>query len=514
MKAILLAAGIGSRLHPLTQNKPKTLVKVNGVPILKRAVEALLKNGIRDIVICCGCGADQLVEYCSRTFPGTPISFVHNERYAATNNMYSLFLARGHLTDDTLILNGDVVFEEGIAAALRDKPGNWVAVEKGRYREESMKVTVREGHIRSISKKIPPEAAYGCSLDIYKFGKESLPALVREMEKIIVGGKDLNQWTEVMLDRLFQTDELAARPLDINPARWYEIDDLADLSLAEIAMNPAVERLAEKKLFIVDGDGTLFIGSRPLPGAREFLDRLAALGKKYYLMTNNSSKSRRRHYEELKALGFPLAEDQVLVSTEAAALFLKESGMKRIFWAANREVAASLEAEGFVYDDQRPQALLLTYDTEITYAKLQRLVELVRAGIPYFATHPDQVCPAPQGALPDIGCFIDLVRSVTGASPARIFGKPEPAFLEPVLKRHGIPASETVVVGDRLYTDIRLARNAGAVPVLVLSGETTRILYEESELQADVVAPGLEVLLPFFTPDARPGAVSGTRAKA
>ncbi len=141
---------------------------------------------------------------------------------------------------------------------------------------------------------------------------------------------------------------------------------------------------------------------------------------------------------------------------------------------------------------------MLTYDDEITYEKLVKLIYFIRKGIPYYATHSDLVCPTPEGSIPDIGCYINLVETVTKIKPNKIFGKPELSFIKSILDKHGLVESDAVVIGDRLYTDIELAEDSEIISVLVLSGETKRDFYEFSKIKADIVVPSLEELKDYL----------------
>jgi len=142
--------------------------------------------------------------------------------------------------------------------------------------------------------------------------------------------------------------------------------------------------------------------------------------------------------------------------------------------------------------------VLLTYDTEITYAKLLALVDHLRRGVPYYATHVDLVCPTPDGPVPDIGTTMQTIETTLGVRPLRTFGKPSHAFVQPVLDRLGMTFADAVVVGDRLYTDLELARGTEMLSVLVLTGETTREAHDASAVKADIVVPDLGALLPWL----------------
>lgn len=233
MKAIILAAGIGSRLKPLTNAKPKTLVRVNNKPIISYILDSLYINGIKDIVICIGYRSSQIIGYCKDNYPFLTFTFIQNDQFQDTNNMYSLYLARKFLNDDLILMNADLVFDNQIIKRIVSQTDTCVAVDRGCYMEESMKVIVFNGIITRISKKIDKSSSYGCSIDIYKINKIDSFKLLQEIERIVNVDNNKNQWTEVALDNLFYSKKIKARPFDIKNSIWCEIDDHSDLERAE-----------------------------------------------------------------------------------------------------------------------------------------------------------------------------------------------------------------------------------------------------------------------------------------
>lgn len=137
----------------------------------------------------------------------------------------------------------------------------------------------------------------------------------------------------------------------------------------------------------------------------------------------------------------------------------------------------------------------MTYDTELTYRKIETVTRLIHQGIPYFATHADLVCPTEAGDIPDIGLIINMLEVTTNVKPLKIFGKPSPDFIDYTLRKHHLQRSDAVIIGDRLYTDIFLANTAGIMSILVLTGETTRDTYSDSEINADIVVDNLSKLV-------------------
>lgn len=232
MRAIILAAGLGTRLRPITNEVPKCMVSVNGICIIDKQINNLHKAGVNDIVVVGGYKAEILKKHLER-YEG--ITFVNNYRYAETNNMYSLYLALKHIGDsEFLLMNSDVYFDASIIEGLlgRNTEGkSLIACDSSSYLEESMKITIDEsGKIKHISKKITENEYYAVSIDVYKLNSDAVNTLSKEVCDTIEVKKDENSWTEVALDAIF--DRTAFVPFVIR-GRWFEIDNHADLQRAE-----------------------------------------------------------------------------------------------------------------------------------------------------------------------------------------------------------------------------------------------------------------------------------------
>jgi HAD superfamily hydrolase (TIGR01450 family) len=175
-------------------------------------------------------------------------------------------------------------------------------------------------------------------------------------------------------------------------------------------------------------------------------------------------------------------------------MYLRRQGFRRLFVMGTSAFVGELEDAGFSLDDESPDCVVLGFDTSLTYAKLERATLLLRRGVPFIATHPDLVCPTEYGFIPDCGSMIALLRAASGVDPV-IVGKPEPALLQMALERLRLPPSRVAMVGDRLYTDMAMARRAGTRAILVLSGETTvDMLRTASDISADLVVADLGAL--------------------
>jgi HAD superfamily hydrolase (TIGR01450 family) len=251
----------------------------------------------------------------------------------------------------------------------------------------------------------------------------------------------------------------------------------------------------KKKIVFFDGDGTLYLGKKILPGAIDLLKRLKENKIRTVICTNNSSKTPSQYFNQLKTMGFSIDKNDILISIQPALHFLKEKKWMTLYVAANHDVERYIEDEGFTITTNNPNAVLLTYDTEIAYTKIITLTRLIQEGIPYFATHTDWVCPTENGPLPDIGTFIAMLEHATNQRPHRVFGKPKLDMIIPHLEQENIRLDEAVMIGDRLYTDIAMGVENTLTTILTLTGETTSIAYERQSIRASLVVECLEECL-------------------
>lgn len=234
MKALILAAGLGTRLYPLTNDRPKAMVTVNGKPILFKQIDNLLENGITDITIVAGYKADILKKKVFSNYSG--INIIESKDYAVTNNMYSAYLGmktmfKNGTWEPFLMMNADVFFDASIIAELiKDERENLIVVDIGTYNEESMKVIKRDERISKISKQIAIEDARGCSIDVYKFGIEGGRAFGSQCTKYIEEKKELQRWSEVALNDIL--NDVTFHECQLK-GRWIEIDNHEDLLMGE-----------------------------------------------------------------------------------------------------------------------------------------------------------------------------------------------------------------------------------------------------------------------------------------
>lgn len=234
------------------------------------------------------------------------------------------------------------------------------------------------------------------------------------------------------------------------------------------------------RLFLLDMDGTLNLGDAPLPGAVAFVEYLRDSGRDFIYLTNNSSRAGADYVERMSGMGFPCTMENVFTSGMATGLYLQEKYPGRpVHLVGTRAFARELESYGVELAYTEESLVVVGFDRELDYAKLEKAVHLLRRGAAFIAANPDWVCPMPgDEALPDCGSICALLTAASGREPLYI-GKPNRNMVDLLAKQRGLENRQIACVGDRLYTDIAVAQNAGAVSVLVLSGETTAEMLEK-----------------------------------
>ncbi len=256
-----------------------------------------------------------------------------------------------------------------------------------------------------------------------------------------------------------------------------------------------MRKLNDCRLFLLDMDGTLYLGDKILDGAIDFVKGLGEKGRKYIYLTNNSSRAGEDYIHRLRGLGFPCERENVFTSGMATAMYLNEHHPgARVCLVGTAAFRRELESYGVCVSDGEADVVVAGFDTELVYSKLDRAVHFLRRGAPFIAANPDWVCPMPgDEVLPDCGSICAMLTAASGAEPLYI-GKPNRNMVDIISKQTGIANEHICCVGDRLYTDIAVAVNAAAVSVLVLSGETDEAMLRESEVRPDYVFSGVKEL--------------------
>ena len=244
--------------------------------------------------------------------------------------------------------------------------------------------------------------------------------------------------------------------------------------------------------------GALYLGDRLFPGVRELLSAIRARGGQYRFLTNNSSRSVAAYVEKFTRLGIATEAADFLTSVDALIHYLREHGGedRRYYVCGTESMKSQLRAAGFTVAERREDAnaLLMGFDTELTFQKLEDACILLGQGIPYLATNPDWVCPTAYGFVPDCGSVCEMLWRATSRRPI-VIGKPEPLMPQFAMLEASVSAQETLLVGDRIYTDIASGANAGIDTLLVLSGETKEEDLPTADPQPTFVLPDVAALL-------------------
>ena len=255
--------------------------------------------------------------------------------------------------------------------------------------------------------------------------------------------------------------------------------------------------LSQKRFFLLDMDGTIYLDESLFPGTLPLLDYVRETGGKYLFLTNNSSRSVETYIEKLARLGVPAEPDDFLTSTSALIEDLKHRPPYRLCYAFGTAAFRQQLTDGGINVTDRlsdeVDCLLIGFDTELTFQKLEDACILLNRGVDFIATNPDWVCPTWYGSVPDCGSVCEMLYRATGRRP-RVIGKPQPAMALLAMEKWGYPKEQTMLVGDRLYTDIACGVNAGIDTAFVLSGEGTPADLETSEVRPTYVFDDIAAL--------------------
>ena len=246
------------------------------------------------------------------------------------------------------------------------------------------------------------------------------------------------------------------------------------------------------KCFILDMDGTIYLGNELFPFTKDFLKKVEDTGREYYFFTNNSSKSQQAYIEKLARLGIQIKKEQMMISSHVIIKYLKEYyDKKSIYVVGTPSLIQEFESFDMNLTEEDPDIVVLGFDTTLTYEKLSKACHYIRNGCTYFGINPDWNCPMEGGTfIPDCGSMAKLIEASTGKFP-EFFGKPSKHTLDYIIKETGYQPEEIAIVGDRLYTDIAVADGSDVTSILVLSGESTREDVEKSDVKPDVVVENL-----------------------
>ena len=259
--------------------------------------------------------------------------------------------------------------------------------------------------------------------------------------------------------------------------------------------------LKNKKLWLFDMDGTVYLGNNLFEGVIELLSAIEKNGGKYIFITNNSSKGKRDYVTKVNKMGIKATEENFYTSVDASISLLKERlGDKLIYAQGTKSFIDNLKGSGLNITteyDEGAECVIVGFDMELNMEKLTNTCKTLLKDVPYYATNPDWVCPTEFGYIPDCGSMCFGIEKATGKKPFFI-GKPNPTMIEEIMKKEGVCKEDVVVLGDRLYTDIASGVNAGVDTVFVLSGEGTIKDYEESEAKSTFVLNHVKEINPLL----------------
>ena len=257
-------------------------------------------------------------------------------------------------------------------------------------------------------------------------------------------------------------------------------------------MNSSV--FEKTKYFIIDMDGTFYLGGEIIEGADRFIDKALATGRDFRFFTNNSSNNVEVCCEKLKKMGYPVSEDKVIISSHVTIDYLnKNHADERVYLLGNERLTNDFIKGGINLVDDEPDVVVLGFDTTLTYEKINKAANYIAGGAVYIATHPDLNCPMANGFMPDTGSMIEMFAASTGKRPL-VMGKPMTHTVDYITSLLGCEREEIAFIGDRLATDIAIGADHGIPCALVLTGVTTKEEYATAGIPASVVVDSLEAL--------------------
>jgi len=350
--------------------------------------------------------------------------------------------------------------------------------------------------IRETIETLLPDVAFA-EETMKKLGAAYRPVQVGIDKKTVLNsliyGKELRTRYTVlqMLWDLGELNEFAEKTTEYMTA-----DEAKDL-----CTDPEIirEKLKKVKCFVLDMDGTFYLSDRLLDGSIDFINKVIEKNKVYRFYTNNSSKNAALYEEKLRKMNCPEHFGNVLISNEVLINYLKKNTeFKRFFVLGTDYLKEDFVKAGFIIDEENPEAVIVGFDTTLSYDRLTVACNLIKNGIPTFGVNMDYVCPLDEGGfLPDCGSIGKLILASTGVE-LEFFGKPSRHTLEYILEKTGYREDEIAFVGDRLYTDIAIGLGTEALTILVLSGETTPEMLLTAKENPDIVCTGLSALTPLL----------------
>ena len=253
----------------------------------------------------------------------------------------------------------------------------------------------------------------------------------------------------------------------------------------------------KKKLYLLDMDGTLYLDDYLFEGSKRFLKLVTDNGGHYVFLTNNSSKGVDAYIEKMHKLGIVTCADDYVTSVDATIAYLqKYHEGKLCYILGTKSFYEQLTSAGINTTQERSDdvdVLVMGFDTELTFKKLEDACILLKKDIPYIAANPDWVCPTAYGYVPDCGSVALMLKNATGKWP-KFIGKPGTAMIDLAIEKFNSTPAESVLIGDRVYTDIAAGNNAGIDTIMVLSGEGTVKETEERKIFPTIILDHIGVV--------------------
>lgn len=443
-----------------------------------------------------------------------------NTNNTLSHPLYPLHFALQTITNPsspTIILSGDIIYDHSIINGLTsDSRSDLIAVDSTLSSlDGSIIVEFNNDAIIGLSSSLTDHSSsssFGVSLDLFKLSPSSFLSLKSRLNQLFSSGLDSPSKSfsiYSVLDTLIQTNDYPCGVYDIANYPWLSITSPDDLQLAEIVFHKDLDisPILSKKAFIFDLDGTLILDHQPLDGSIAFLKFLRDLHKHVILLSNNSSRGiNQTRQQAADILGLSFTEDEVFTSTHATINYLISHDYHSIFAVGTQAFCDDLSQAGFLLADPSspsilstpPDIVVIAFDLELTYLKLKIASLLIQRGIPFILTHGDLVCPTEEGFIPDAGSFLALLRAATSKEPEAILGKPNPFFIRLLCDKLALSPEDLIMVGDRLYTDIRMGIDTGCLTILPLSGETTLADLSSSPYLPDYVFVSMKQLLDYL----------------
>ncbi|MDF2880287.1 MAG: family hydrolase [Clostridiaceae bacterium] len=256
--------------------------------------------------------------------------------------------------------------------------------------------------------------------------------------------------------------------------------------------NNTNEIIKKVKCFILDLDGTVYLGNKIIGGAMDFLDNLDKLNISFKFYTNNSSKNARFYINKIRKMGYNVKDDMMLISNQVIISHIKRNmSDKKVFVLGNEYLKNDFKESGINVVEDAADVVVVGFDTLLSYENVSKACDLIRKGALFLGVNPDFNCPTEEGFIPDCGSICSLITSSTGVLP-EFFGKPTAHTLQYIIKNTGLKEEEIAFVGDRLYTDIAIGKNNNCVTILVLTGETKLQDLQKSEIQPTLIFDSLK----------------------